>query len=40
VPVVIGLGVAITMTLLVGMATYLSTRQILRGEPAEGMRYE
>ena len=40
VPVAIGLGVATTITLLVGMATYLSTRRILRGEPAEGMRYE
>lgn len=40
VPVVIGLGVAVVMTLLVGVATYLSTRQVLRGEPAEGMRYE
>lgn len=40
VPGVIGVGVALTITLLVGMATYLSTRRILRGEPAEGMRHE
>jgi len=39
VPVAIGLGVVATVMLLVGMATYLSTRRILRGEPAEGLRY-
>ena len=36
----IGISVAVTISLLVGLATYLSSRQILRGEPAEGLRYE
>lgn len=40
VPVAIGLGVAGTISLLVGLATYLSSRHILRGEPAEALRYE
>lgn len=37
---VIALAVAATITLLVASASYFSTRGILRGEPAEALRYE
>ena len=40
VPVAIGIGVLALISLLVGIATYLSCQQILRGEPAEALRYE
>lgn len=40
VPVAIGVSVIVLISLLVGMATFLSCQQILRGEPAEGLRYE
>lgn len=40
VPVAIGISVLFLISLLVGIATYLSCQQVLRGEPAEGLRYE
>ena len=40
VPVAIGVSVIGLISLLVGLATFLSCQKILRGEPAEGLRYE
>jgi predicted lysophospholipase L1 biosynthesis ABC-type transport system permease subunit len=36
----IGMSVVVTISVLVASASYFSTRGVLRGEPAEAMRYE